>query len=202
MKTSPYALLAAAVLSLLCVAANPALAHTGTETVLGFTTGFLHPLTGADHLVAMIAVGLWGAQLGSPAIWVLPITFPLVMAFGSLFGIAGLEIPYTEEAIGLSAIALGGVVALRARPPLYGAAALVAIFAIFHGYAHGRELPSAADPIGYGVGFVTATGLLHLLGILIGTLTRWQVGAGLVRLGGVAIGCAGAFFLWSLMGAS
>src|SRR5262249_30559587 len=140
--------------------ASPASAHVGTDEVLGFQTGFLHPLTGADHLVAMVAVGLWGAQLGAPAIWLLPITFPLVMAFGSVFGIAGVEIPYTEWVIGVSALALGLVVALRARPPLWAAAALVAMFAIFHGYAHGKELPSAADPIGYGAGFVTATGLL------------------------------------------
>src|ERR1700759_233729 len=114
-------------------------AHTGTDTVFGFQTGFLHPISGPDHLVAMIAVGLWGAQLGSPAIWVLPITFPLVMAMGGVLGVIGIPLPFVETVIALSAIGLGLVVALQLRPPLWAAAVLVAVFAIFHGYAHGRE---------------------------------------------------------------
>ena len=176
---------------------QPALAHTGTDTVFGFRTGFLHPISGPDHLVAMIAVGLWGAQLGKPAIWILPITFPLVMAMGGVLGIVGVPVPHVEFVIGLSAVALGLVVALQLRLALWAAALLVAVFAVFHGYAHGRELPGAADPVGYGVGFVVATGLLHLCGILIGALTRWPVGAQIVRACGVAIGCAGVFFLVS-----
>lgn len=120
---------------------EPALAHTGTDTVFGFKTGFLHPISGPDHLVAMVAVGLWGAQLGAPAIWILPITFPLVMAMGGVLGVIGVPVPFVETVIALSAVALGLVVALRLRPPLWAAAALVAVFAIFHGYAHGRELP-------------------------------------------------------------
>lgn len=186
-------LAAAALLSLL----QPAWAHTGTDTVFGFKTGFLHPISGPDHLVAMVAVGLWGAQLGAPAIWILPITFPLVMAMGGVLGVTGLAIPYVETIIALSAVGLGLVVALRLRPPLWAAAALVAVFAIFHGYAHGRELPGAADPVGYGVGFVVATGLLHLAGILIGTLTRRPLGAQAVQACGAAIVCAGLFFLVS-----
>jgi len=177
---------------------QPALAHTGDTTASGFQAGFLHPITGTDHLVAMVAVGLWGAQLGNPAIWVLPIIFPLVMALGSVLGITGIMVPYPEVIIGLSAVALGIAVALRLRPPLWAAAILVGVFAIFHGYAHGQELPSAADPISYGVGFVTATGLLHLCGIVIGASVRWPVGERLVRVSGVAIGCVGTFFLWSL----
>src|SRR5215831_11046237 len=106
----------------------PAFAHTEGEAVLGLKTGFLHPMTGADHLVAMVAVGLWGAQLGNPAIWVLPITFPLVMAVGSVFGIAGGVLPFPEWIIGLSALALGSLVALRIRPPFWAAAFLVAVF--------------------------------------------------------------------------
>ena len=176
---------------------EPALAHTGTDTVFGFKTGFLHPISGPDHLVAMVAVGLWGAQLGAPAIWILPITFPLVMAMGGVLGVIGIPIPYVETVIALSAVALGLVVALRLRPPLWAAAALVAVFAIFHGYAHGRELPGAADPVGYGVGFVVATGLLHLAGILIGTVTHRPLGAQAVQACGAAIACAGLFFLIS-----
>jgi urease accessory protein len=180
---------------------NPALAHTGTGATFGFTSGFLHPVTGADHLVAVVAVGLWGAQLGNPAIWILPITFPLVMAIGGVIGVSGLEIPFTEGVVGFSGVALGLVVAARIRPPLWAAALLVGLFAIFHGYAHGKELPDAADPIGYGVGFVTATGLLHLCGILIGTLLRWPAGERFVRACGAATGCVGAFFLLETLGA-
>ena len=180
---------------------QPAFAHTGTGAAFGFLSGFLHPITGPDHLVAMVAVGLWGAQLGNPAIWVLPITFPLVMALGGVVGVSGFELPLAEEVVGFSGIALGLVVAARAKPPLWVAAVLVGLFAVFHGYAHGKELPEAADPIGYGVGFVTATGLLHLTGILIGTLIRWPSGEKLVRVCGAAIGCVGAFFLLSTLGA-
>jgi urease accessory protein len=180
---------------------QPAFAHTGTGAAFGFLSGFLHPITGPDHLVAMVAVGLWGAQLGNPAIWVLPITFPLVMASGGVVGVSGFELPLAEEVVGFSGIALGLVVAARAKPPLWVAAVLVGLFAVFHGYAHGKELPEAADPIGYGVGFVTATGLLHLTGILIGTLIRWPSGEKLVRVCGAAIGCVGAFFLLSTLGA-
>ncbi len=125
----------------------------------------------------MVAVGLWGAQLGNPAIWVLPITFPLVMALGGLLGISGFELPLVEPVIALSGIALGLLVALQVRPPLWLAALIVGVFAIFHGYAHGRELPDAADPTSYAVGFVLATGLLHLAGILIGILIAWPAGA-------------------------
>jgi urease accessory protein len=176
---------------------QPAFAHVGTDSVLGFQTGFLHPLSGPDHMIAMVAVGLWGAQLGTPAIWILPITFPLVMALGGVIGVIGIPLPFVEPAIALSAVALGLVVALRLRPPLWVAALLVAVFAVFHGYAHGRELPAAADPVGFGVGFVMATGLLHLAGIMLGLLTRWQLGAGVVRAGGAAIACVGLFFLVS-----
>jgi urease accessory protein len=195
MKNSPIKAWLAAVTLLALI--DPALAHTGTDTVFGFKTGFLHPISGADHLVAMVAVGLWGAQLGAPAIWILPITFPLVMAMGGVSGVIGVPIPFVETVIALSAIGLGLVVALRLRPPLWAAAVLVAVFAIFHGYAHGRELPGAADPVGYGAGFVVATGLLHLAGILIGTITRRPLGAQAVQACGAAIACAGVFFLVS-----
>lgn len=177
-----------------------AFAHTGTGVAVGLESGFLHPITGLDHLVAMVAVGLWGAQLGSPAIWVLPITFPLVMAFGGLLGLSGVFLPLTEPVVALSGIALGLLIALYVRTPLWIAATLVGIFAIFHGYAHGRELPTAANPIAYAVGFVTATGLLHLCGILIGLLVTWPNGARIVRACGAAIGCVGGYFLLAALG--
>jgi urease accessory protein len=190
-------------LAMLAVAAQlqPAFAHTGTGVAQGLLSGFLHPITGPDHLVAMVAVGLWGAQLGAPAIWVLPITFPLVMALGGLLGVSGFSLPLIEEMVALSGIALGVSVALRARPPLWVAALLVGVFAIFHGYAHGRELPHAVDPIAYGSGFVVATGLLHLCGIVIGLLIQWPFGERIVRACGAAISCVGAYFLLAALGA-
>jgi len=178
-----------------------ALAHTGAGMAIGLQSGLLHPVTGLDHLVAMVAVGLWGAQLGSPAIWMLPITFPLVMALGGLLGIAGVPLPFAEAAVALSGIALGVLVAFRARPPLAVAVLLVGAFAIFHGYAHGRELPQAADPLAYAAGFVVATGLLHLCGILIGLLVCWPVGERAVRACGAAIGSVGVYFLLVALGA-
>jgi urease accessory protein len=171
------------------------LAHTDAGTGFGLQSGLLHPLTGLDHLLAMVAVGLWGAQLGSPALWGLPIAFPLVMALGGVIGIAGIPLPFAEPIVALSGIALGILVALRARPPLAVALFIVGTFAIFHGYAHGRELPSAADPLGYAIGFVTATGMLHVGGILIGLTMRWPLGERAVRACGVAIGCVGLYCL-------
>ena len=191
-----WLLLAALTLSL----HSPALAHVESGTATGLVSGFSHPITGLDHLVAMVAVGLWGAQLGSPAIWLLPITFPLVMAFGGVLGLAKVGLPFTEQAVALSAVVLGTLILLRVRPPLWIAALVVAFFAIFHGYAHGLELPHAADPMAYGAGFVIATGLLHLCGILIGTLTRWRFGEGVVRACGAVVGVVGGYFLLAAFG--
>jgi len=175
--------------------ASPALAHTGGSLAGGFAGGFAHPLFGPDHIVAMVAVGLWGAFLGAPAIWLLPIVFPLVMAFGGVLGILGIAVPWVETGIALSAVVLGLMVAFGARPPLAVAAVLVGVFAIFHGYAHGTELPPGADVVAYSVGFVVATGLLHLVGIALGTLTRWPAGRYAVRAAGGAIAVAGVVFL-------
>ncbi len=177
-----------------------AFAHTGTGVAVGLESGFLHPITGLDHLVAMVAVGLWGAQLGNPAIWILPITFPLVMAFGGLLGVSGVPLPLTEPVVAFSGLALGLLIALYVRTPLWIAALLVGIFAIFHGYAHGRELPAAANPVAYAVGFVTATGLLHLCGIVIGLLVTLPNGARVVRACGAAIGCVGGYFFLAALG--
>jgi len=179
---------------------STALAHAEVGVAGGLVSGFLHPINGPDHLVAMIAVGLWGAQLRDPAIWVLPITFPVVMAFGGLLGIAKVPFPGVEIGIALSALALGLMVAFFARPPLWVAAVLVGVFAIFHGHAHGTELPNAANPLAYGVGFVVCTGLLHLLGILLGVLTRWPQGEKFVRVCGGLIALMGAYFFSGVLG--
>jgi urease accessory protein len=149
-----------------------------------------------DHVLAMVAVGLWGAVLGPPAIWVLPVAFPVVMAFGGLAGLLGFPLPGVEVGIALSAIVLGAMVAAEARPPLALAAAVVAFFAVFHGHAHGRELPAGASALLYSFGFVVATGLLHATGILLGVAHRWPAGRRAVRAAGGGVALAGLFFLW------
>ncbi len=178
----------------LLVGASPALAHTGGE-LGGLTSGLLHPITGLDHVVAMVAVGLWGGILRAPAIWLLPVVFPLVMALGGAAGVAGVPLPGVEAGIALSGVVLGLMVVLAARPPLWAAVALVGAFAVFHGHAHGAELPQSAVPAIYAVGFVIATGLLHLAGIAIGQIGRWRVGRAAVRVAGAAIALAGGAFL-------
>jgi urease accessory protein len=178
----------------LCLAATPALAHTGSVAG-GFAGGFAHPMLGLDHLIAMVAVGLWGAFLGAPAIYTLPIIFPLVMAAGGVLGIVGVPLAGVELGIATSAVILGMMVALAAQPPLWIAAILVGGFAIFHGYAHGAELPAGADAVAYSVGFVMATGCLHLAGIGFGLLARWPAGRMAVRAAGVAIAIGGLMFL-------
>lgn len=175
-------------------AATPALAHTGSVAG-GFIGGFAHPMLGLDHLAAMVAVGLWGAFLGPPAIFILPVVFPLVMAVGGVLGILGVPLPAVEILIAGSAVVLGAMVALAARPPLWIAAMLVGTFAIFHGHAHGAELPPGVDAVAYSAGFVIATGLLHLAGIVFGLLARWPSGRIAVRAVGAAIAVAGVVFL-------
>jgi urease accessory protein len=170
-------------------------AHEGGGIAGGFVSGFTHPLLGWDHVVAMVAVGLWGAFLGAPAIWILPVVFPLVMAFGGALGVLGVPMPAVEIGIATSAIVLGAMVALAARPPIWIAAIIVAVFAIFHGYAHGAELPGSANPLAYSVGFVIATGMLHLFGIAFGLLVKWPAGKLAVRVSGGVIALVGAGFL-------
>ncbi len=180
-----------------CLFALPpqlALAHTG-EDIGGFASGFLHPISGLDHVVAMVAVGLWGGILGAPALWRLPILFPLMMAVAGAAGVANIPLPGVEVGIALSGVVLGLMVFLAVRAPEWVALALVGVFAVFHGHAHGVELPTSANPLTYAVGFVVATGLLHLSGIGIGMLGRWPVGQVAVRGAGAAIALAGAAFL-------
>lgn len=175
--------------------AAPALAHTEADAFGGFTGGFHHPLTGLDHVATMLAVGLWGAYLSGRAIWVLPIVFPLVMVLGGGIAVLGLPLPGFESGIAASALVLGLMVAFAVRAPLWIAAGLVGAFAVFHGYAHGREVPDAAEAVTFFVGFVVATGLLHLAGIGMGLLTRWNWGSVPVCAAGAAIACTGIAFL-------
>ena len=175
--------------------AGAASAHESTGLAGGFVSGLLHPVLGWDHVVAMVAVGLWGAFLGNPAIWILPVVFPLVMAFGGALGVMGVPVPAVETGIAASAVVLGAMVAFAARPPIWIAAVIVGAFAIFHGHAHGTELPNAANPLAYSLGFVISTGLLHLCGIAFGLAVRWPAGKIAVRAGGGLIALAGVGFL-------
>ena len=183
-------------LLMLVLLALPAWAHEQSGQAAGFVTGLLHPVSGLDHVLAMVAVGLWGAQLGAPAIWLLPVTFPLMMACGGFLGLLGVPLPGVEVGIAASAVLLGAMVATESRPPLALAAALVAFFAVFHGHAHGTELPPGQSGLLYSFGFVVATGCLHAVGIALGLLHRWRSGRVALRGAGAAVGLAGLVFLW------
>jgi urease accessory protein len=173
-----------------------ALAHVESGRAEGFFAGLHHPVSGLDHVLAMVSVGLWGAQLGPPALWILPVTFPVVMALGGLLGLLGVPLPGVEIGIAVSALVLGLAVSAAWRPPLWAAAVIVGLFAIFHGHAHGTELPAGASGLAYSLGFVAATGLLHAAGIGIGTIHRWPRGQQFLRVAGGAVAAAGVVFLW------
>jgi len=176
-----------------------AAAHIAPGEAGGFVSGLSHPVSGLDHVLAMVAVGLWGAQLGAPAIWLLPVTFPMVMAVGGMLALMGVGLPGIEYGIAASAILLGAAVMFEVRPPLVVAATLVGGFAIFHGHAHGTELPPGQSPLLYSMGFVMATGCLHAAGIGIGTVHRWAWGKKLLRLAGAVVTGGGVFFLWKAL---
>jgi urease accessory protein len=178
--------------------APAAFAHSSAGIGGGFVSGFFHPIGGTDHLLAMVAVGIWGAFLGQPLIWLLPVAFPLVMVVGGVLGIAGIPLPHVEWGIAISVIVLGLAIAAAWRAPTVFAVGLIAIFAIFHGHAHGTELPHAVTPAAYAAGFVVATGLLHLAGIALGLITHRARGVMVLRACGVGIAAAG---VWILLGA-
>jgi urease accessory protein len=201
MPTAEHRAQLAGALALFAVWAERATAHVGHGTMGGgFADGFLHPVTGLDHLVAMVAVGLWGAQLGAPAIWLLPIAFPLVMAVGGFLGVIGMPLPGVEGGVALSGVVLGCLVAFAARMPLWVAAVVVAAFGFLHGHAHGTAMPLSGAPAAFGAGFVVATGLLHLCGILTGLLARFPAGDLAVRAGGIAIAAVAGYSLVVLLG--
>lgn len=177
------------------VLSNTAFAHTGEGIAGGLISGITHPIAGLDHVTAMVAVGILGAFLGRPAIWVLPVVFPLVMTLGGVLGLVGIPIPYIEAGIAVSSVVLGLMILLALKPALWIAAIIVAAFAIFHGHAHGTELPKAANALAYSIGFVVSTGLLHLAGIGIGELIRWPMGQKVAQAIGGIIALAGVGFL-------
>ena len=183
------------VIAWIVLCAPGAHAHVESGGAGSLLSGFLHPITGLDHVVAMVAVGLWGAVLGAPAIWLLPVAFPMVMAFGGVMGLLDLPLPGVETGIALSALVLGGLVMLQQRLPLVVAGVLVGLFALFHGYAHGVELPEGADALLFSLAFVGATGLLHLVGIGLAEARRLAWGHRLLQVVGAVIAVVG---VWSL----
>lgn len=179
----------------LAAAASPALAHTGTGPVSGLAVGLGHPLSGLDHLLAMIAVGLWAARIGGGAVWAVPLAFVAAMVAGGAAGMAGIAVPYVEVGIGLSVVALGALIAAEVRVATVVAMALVGLFALVHGHAHGAELPRAAGALAYALGFALATASLHAVGIGAGLALRSPAGARVVRASGAAAALGGVVIL-------
>ncbi len=174
----------------------PALAHNDTgHAVMSLATGFTHPFSGLDHLLAMLAVGLWAAQQNRSARWLWPLAFPLMMAAGALASLAGWHVPGVEAGIAGSVAVFGLLIAFAFRLPLWAGTVVVSLFAIVHGHAHGSELPGGAAAGSYVIGFIAATVLLHLNGVAVGLAAREKTAARAVRLAGAGIAAAGVYFL-------
>lgn len=190
----PMSLLAALLATLLPATV---LAHEGSSLPYGsFIAGLAHPVLGVDHFLAMVSVGIVSAQIGGRAIWTVPATFVAVMAVGGVLGILDVGLTAIEVGIALSVLVLGLAIAADRRLPVVVAMVAVAFFAIFHGYAHGAEMPQVAQPLRYALGFMTGTTLLHILGVVIGDISQHYVrGKLLLRVAGGAIATAGTFFL-------
>jgi urease accessory protein len=172
-------------------------AHVGVGETSGFLQGLGHPLSGLDHICAMIAVGLWAAQMGGRSIWAVPLTFVGVMALGGFLGMMGVNLPLVETGIIISVLALGVFVAASVRLPLVASVTLVGLFAAFHGHAHGSEMPAAASGLAYATGFIVATALLHALGIGLGITIQRLARPQIVRFAGIAIALCGGYLLLS-----
>jgi len=186
----------------LLIAATAAQAHTGVGDAIGFVHGLTHPISGIDHVLAMVAVGLFAAHLGGRALWLVPLAFVAMMAVGGAFGMAGANLPFVEIGLGLSVVVLGVAVATGFHLPTAGAMALVGFFAVFHGHAHGAEMPEFASGLEYGLGFVLATATLHAsgisLGLLIGRLSD-AYGDRILQVTGSAMALAGIGILTGYM---
>ena len=175
-----------------------ALAHVGDHSHMSFTEGLLHPFSGPDHVLAMVAVGLWASQLGGRALWLLPLTFPVLMAVGAALGLSGVTLPWVEVGIAGSVMVLGAVVALALRPSLAISIPLIGAFALLHGYSHGIELPAAASALSYGAGFIAATLVLHSIGIATGLIAGRLPVRFAARTAGGAIAVLGMVLLVTL----
>src|SRR5712691_4360368 len=193
--------LALSVIALL-LAATAAQAHIGVGDAVGFVHGFTHPISGIDHVLAMVAVGLFATQLGGRALWLVPLAFVAMMGVGGAFGMAGADLPFVEIAIGLSVVVLGVAVAVGLHLPTAAAMVLVGAFAIFHGHAHGAEMPATVSALEYGFGFIFATAALHAAGIGLGLLVgrlRDSDGDRILQVTGSAMALAGIGILTGAM---
>lgn len=182
----------------LALVALPGLAeaHPDPAHAAGLLHGFMHPIGGLDHVLVMVAVGLFAAQAGGRALWAIPLAFLGMMAVGGALGVAGVTVPYVETGIALSVVVLGAAVALRIEWPLAAATGLVGVFAVFHGYAHGAEMPETASGLAYAAGFLAATATLHLAGIAAGlAIGNLAAAPRLLRIAGATMGVAGLAFL-------
>ena len=179
-----------------CLWPAAAFAHVESGSAGGFGSGLWHPVSGWDHVLAMVAVGIWGAQLGKPAVWVLPVAFPMMMAFGGMLGLIGIPLPGVEIGIAVSAVVLGALILGEVKMPLAAAVVVVAFFAVFHGHAHGTELEEGQNAMLYSIGFVVSTGCLHGAGIGIGVAHRWRAGRMFLRGAGALVMAGGLYFLW------
>lgn len=193
-----FLLLAAGIALTVSALSSPAMAHVTNASGGGFAHGFSHPFSGLDHILAMVAVGMWASQLGRPAYLILPLTFPLVMTAGAALGIAGMPLPWVELGIAASVLILGALVALAVKPSLAVSVALIGLFALMHGHSHGTELPQAASPAAYAAGFLIATLALHVVGLAVGETSRGLFARVGLRAAGAAIAAAGVFLLTSV----
>jgi len=170
-------------------------AHVGVGETTGFLSGFAHPSGGLDHILAMIAVGLWAGQRGGRARWMIPVAFVAIMILGGVMGAMGVALPYVEQGIALSVLVLGALVAAAVTWPLPASMLLVGVFALFHGHAHGAEMPVSVSGIEYGAGFVLATAILHASGVGAAIVSRNLHRSVLLRLSGTAIAASGVVLL-------
>jgi urease accessory protein len=182
-------------LLLVCLMPSLASAHPGVPGhAHGFTSGLLHPLTGLDHVCAMLAVGLWAAQCGGRARWLVPLTFVSIMLVGGILGMGGASIPCVEQGIAASVLVLGIFITAAVRLPLAASAAIVGLFALFHGFAHGAEMSGTTSGLTYGLGFAVVTAGLHLAGLGVGFAAQRFTSAQLIRYAGGAIAACGVYF--------
>ena len=178
-----------------------AYAHEGTNLGLGgFLSGIVHPVLGYDHLLAMLSVGIISAQIGGRAIWTVPATFVTVMALGGVLGLINIGLTATELGIAVSLVILGLVIAAERRIPILAVMIGVGFFAIFHGYAHGAEMPDTAEPFLYALGFLVGTALIHIAGVVIGDISRhYERGKVVLRVGGALIALVGLLFIFGVL---
>jgi urease accessory protein len=176
---------------------HTALAHDEGEGAAGFLVGLLHPALGLDHLLAMLSVGILSAQIGGRALWGVPLTFVSVMTVGALIGGYGVDLPLVESGIALSVTVLGVALAADKNMAIAWAMLFVGFFAVFHGHAHGTEMPDVGDPLFYGLGFVLGTAIIHMSGVLIGVASKWiPRGPIMLRFSGAAIAVIGLTMLF------